>query len=518
MTIDNATSLWGGHTEPTCLLRRIPDVAAGRSEQIAVVDGDRRLTYGELFAWAGRIARLLAKHDVRRADPVAIACPRGAEAVAALLAVTLSGFCYVPLDVEYPRLRLEHMLRDSGARVVLHVGAGLDLDSDAVPVPIPDAVGTTADEVDRSWVAQGDPDLPVYVIYTSGSTGWPKGVTLQHSCLDSVAHWQATFSPAPDLRTAQFAPLNFDVSFQEIFGTLYGGGTLVVVPERLRREPTALLGWLADNRVERLFLPYVALKMLAVAAGFSSAPPDLALVEVNVAGEQLVCSADIRSLFTALPRCRLVNHYGQSESAMVTAHVLDQDPERWPTLPPIGTPLPGCELLVDVADGEDAGELLVAGRPVALGYLGRPELNARRYLDVGPTAHGSTRAFRTGDLVRVHDGQVHFLNRIDDDVKLRGIRISLAEVDAQLMALPEVASAASVVLDGVDGSRALRAAVVLKDPVTPVAEADLIDRLRRVLPEVSVPVSILVVAAMPRTPSGKLDRDAVAVAVRAATT
>ena len=123
---------------------------------------------------------------------------------------------------------------------------------------------------------------------------------------------------------------------------------------------------------------------------------------MNVAGEQLVCTDDIRYLFGRLPRCRLVNHYGQSESAMVSSHLLTGPADRWPTLAAIGTPLPGCELLIDPVDGigDGVGELLVGGTPVALGYLARPELNARRYLDVHATENGSTRLFRTGDLVR----------------------------------------------------------------------------------------------------------------------
>ncbi|MFD9698186.1 AMP-binding protein [Lentzea sp. NPDC059081] len=508
-----ATSLWGEPTEPACLAARIPAVAANHPDRVAVIDGDRVLTYRELLAWAARTAEVLRAHGLRRGDLVAIACPRGADAVAALLAVTLSGCAYVPLDLEYPRLRLEHMLRDSAARLVLHVGETFELDTTATAVRIPEPTGDHAAEPVPPWINTCDPGLPVYVIYTSGSTGWPKGVVLQHSCLDSVAHWQSVFSPEPDLRTAQFAPLNFDVSFQEIFGGLYGGATLVIMPERLRRDPTALLAWLAEHRVERLFLPYVALKMIAVAASFGAPLDELALVEVNVAGEQLVCSDDIRALFTALPRCRLVNHYGQSESAMVTAHVLEGPPDRWPTLPPIGAPLPGCELLVDVEDGEDAGELLVAGRPVALGYLNRPELNARRYTAIAPTGHGHTKVFRTGDLVRLRDGRVHFLTRIDDDVKLRGIRINLAEVDAQLIALPGIASAVTVVVEGAGGTRVLRAAVVLVDGVA-LDEEHTIRRLREALPEVSTPVSITALPSMPTTPSGKLDREAVTASLK----
>ena len=512
MPLDESRSLWGGQADPDCLTDRIMSNVDRFPDRVAVVDDQGELTYAELLAWVADIGAQLRAHGATTGSRVAIACHRSAEAVAALVGVTLAGCTYVPLDMEYPRKRLEHMLADSRARVMLYPETAPDLGSDAAAVRIPARPGAgTPSPPDRSWVAEHDPDLAIYVIYTSGSTGWPKGVELQHSCLDNVARWQADVSPAPDLRTAQFAPLNFDVSFQEIFGTLVGGGTLCVVPERLRRDPVGLLAWLAAQRIQRLFLPFVALQMLAEAAAFTPDADDLVLVEVNVAGEQLVCSDVVRQFFARRPDSRLVNHYGQSESAMVSYHILTGAPASWPMLPPIGVPLPGCELLVDVLepDDGDVGELLVAGLPVSLGYLGQPELNARRYVDIGPTAHGHTRAFRTGDLVRMSESGVRFLNRLDDDIKLRGIRINLAEVEAQLMALPDIAAAVCVVTSGDDRPRALHAAVTVRNPEQPLVEVEVLRRLRETLPAVATPLSILVFDTFPRTPSGKLDRDAV---------
>jgi non-ribosomal peptide synthetase component F len=295
-----------------------------------------------------------------------------------------------------------------------------------------------------------------------------------------------------------------------VLGTLCGGGTLVIVPEPLRRDPFLFLDWLAENRIERLFLPYVALHMLAVAASAQDGELGLALVEVNTAGEQVLCTPPIRALFEALPQARLGNHYGQSESAMVSSYVLPADPAEWPLLPPIGRPLPGCELLVDPSDPDDphTGELLVAGAPVSLGYLDRPELNAERFIEVDRTPHGHTRAFRTGDLVRVDDGLVYFLSRLDHDVKVRGVRVNLLEVEACLMQQPGVATAVCVALELVPGARQLRAAVTL-DPDGP-EPGDLRATLAELLPEASVPASVEVLPGLPRTPSGKIDRDSVA--------
>jgi non-ribosomal peptide synthetase component F len=325
-----------------------------------------------------------------------------------------------------------------------------------------------------------------------------------------MAYWQRNHSVREDLRTAQFAPLNFDIWVQETLSTLGGGGSLVIMPEELRQDPIELLDWLARERIERLFLPCVALHMLATAATATDSLADLALREINTAGEQLVCTPAIRDFFHRLPECGLNNHYGQSESHTVSVHTLTGQSDSWPALSPIGLPLPGCEILLDVAEPGDSrtGELLVAGAPLSLGYLNQPELNAQRYVRVPPTAHGHTRAFRTGDLVRVDNGVMHFLGRIDDEVKIRGFRVNPLEVEACLGKQPGVVEAICVPVDLGAGSRQLRAAVTIAAGDEFDAAAALA-ALREELPWYSIPPSISVLASMPRTPSGKADRAAV---------
>ncbi|MEE1808152.1 AMP-binding protein [Streptomyces sp. BE133] len=500
-------ALWGGPAKPECLLHGLARTAAERSDELALADGSTQLTYAELWAWTADLAATLTGHGVGPGSRVAVTGERSARTVAALLATIAVGATYVPLDSSYPASRLTFMLQDSGAGILLHDGPRPSFAGD---IPTHAIEGPSAGDVSGFQPVACRPDLPVYVIYTSGSTGQPKGVTIQHSCLDNMVTWQRTDSVRPGLRTAQFAPLNFDVCFQEILGTLCGGGTLVIVPETLRRDPFRFLDWLAGNRIERLFLPYVALHMLAVAASAQDGELGLSLVEVNTAGEQMLCTPPIQALFKALPGARLGNHYGQSESAMVSSYVLPADPAEWPLLPPIGRPLPGCELLVDPTDPDDPylGELLVAGSPVSLGYLDRPELNAERFVTVDRTPHGHTKAFRTGDLVRLEDGLVYFLSRLDHDVKIRGVRVNLLEVEACLMQQPGVATAVCVALELVPGSRQLRAAVTL-NPDGP-EPGDLRTTLAELLPAASVPASVAVLGALPRTLSGKIDRDSVA--------
>jgi len=217
-------------------------------------------------------------------------------------------------------------------------------------------------------------------------------------------------------------------------------------------------------------------------------------------------------LVTRLPRTRLVNHYGQSESAMVTSHIMPASVKDWPMLPPIGVPLPGCEVLVDPEDASDphVGELLVAGLPLSLGYLQRPELTADRFRTVDPTPQGHTSVFRTGDLVREKDGVMTYLSRLDSQVKIRGIRIDLAEVDAHLLSQAGIQAAACAIVKTPSGTSKLRAAVTAHAGDPPPDLPAIRHYLRDFLPEASVPVSLTLVPELPRTPSGKIDRDAVA--------
>lgn len=504
------TGLWGGPAQPPCVLTEFERSVRLRPDALAVTDPEHRLTYRELADWIARISALLREAGIVPGDTVAVTGPRGAALVAAAWAVIGAGATYLPLDGNFPQKRLAYMLAESGATLLLQAGPEHE-----VPGPrrimIPEWSETERTAGAGLTFAACAPEAPLYVIYTSGSTGNPKGVAVPHRCIDNMAYWQRQHSPRPDLRTAQFAPMNFDIWFQEVLSTLCGGGTLVIMPEELRQDPIELLDWLAHERIERLFTPCVALHMLATAATAAASLEDLALREINTAGEQLLCTPAIKEFFGRLPNCRLNNHYGQSESHTVSVHTLDGPSDAWPSLAPIGLPLPGCEVLLDTTDSGDGlvGELLVAGLPVSLGYLNQPELTAQRYVQVPPTAYGHTRAFRTGDLARVENGVLHFLGRIDDEVKIRGFRVNPLEVEACLGKLPGVAEAVCVPVTLGAGSRQLRAAVTVAAGERFDAVASLA-ALRDELPWFSVPPSIAVLPALPRKSSGKADRAAVA--------
>jgi len=289
---------------------------------VAVSFNDEHLTYADLNQRSNRLAHYLRSTGVVPGSLVAICMERSMEMVVSVLATLKSGAAYVPLDPEYPKDRLAFMLEDSQAAVLLtQERIRGELDFGSTPVLCVDAswgeISTHSDDNPKNLAT---PEDLVYVIYTSGSTGKPKGVCLPHRCLTNLLYWQLESSHASvGDRTLQFTSLSFDVSFQEIFSTLSSGGSLVLISESTRRDGRALLQYLKQHSVARLFQPFVALQQIAEAACEEHDLPT-SLREVITAGEQLKITTQIASFFERLPGCKLFNHYGPSETHVVTSY------------------------------------------------------------------------------------------------------------------------------------------------------------------------------------------------------
>jgi amino acid adenylation domain-containing protein len=482
------------------------EAAKRRPDGCALQSAETQLSYAHLLERTLALAEQIRQADLRAGDRIAIAAIRSIDTIVAILATVEAGLGYVPLDLNYPADRLQAMLEDAKPRLVLGEASALaqlraavgDFPTLASPAPCADAPHAAA------------PDL-TYVLFTSGSTGRPKGVAMGAAPLRHLIAWHAAHPRlAQAARVLQFAPLSFDVHFQEIFSTLACGGTLVLVPEAQRRDPTQLLAALNDFRIERIFVPYVALQMLADAAR-NHAPT--ALRDVISAGEQLQVTPAIRSLFERLPGSELHNHYGPTESHVVTAFELKGDPAAWPVIPPIGRALPHAKLALlssSVAESDEigtTGELLLGGETLAHGYLGRPELTAERFRN--DVVGMSDRWYVTGDLVRCGaDGIYTYLGRADQQLKVDGFRIEPGEIELAMMAHAGVKDAVVTAPDLPGIGKQLVAHLVLRD-----ADADasrLITQvrahLRASLPEYMVPVRYVTLDRLPTTPSGKIDR------------
>ena len=475
---------------------------------LSVADGSRDpVSYAELVdrveALAGRLRASGAGPD----RPVAVLLDRSVDSVVAMLAAMVAGGAYCPLDGSAPDARLAAVVGALGARVAVadtDTGRRLPAGITIVPPSGPAAPAAPA----RASLA---PDALAYVMHTSGSTGRPKGVAMIHRGLSRLLRWQVD-DGRPGLRTLQFTATSFDVTFQEVLSTLATGGCLVIAPEELRRNPDALLDAIVEHRIQRLFLPYVALQLLAVAAQRRGVVPD-SLEHVVTAGERLLVTPAIRALFAAVPRCRLDNHYGPTETHLVTSLTLPADATTWPAVPPIGAAVGGVvcrvldEKLAPVTD-DDVGELYVGGSCLARGYHGDPALTADRFVADPFALTPGDRLYRTGDLVRAHaDGGFDFVGRTDTQLKVRGFRVEPAEVENALLSHPRVDAAAVGLREVADGVPVL---VAYLQTDGQVAHREVTDHVRGQLPPYMVPTRCVRVERLPRTASGKVDAVALA--------
>ncbi|MEV0230716.1 non-ribosomal peptide synthase/polyketide synthase [Nonomuraea sp. NPDC050786] len=460
-------------------------------DAVAVVDGAISWTYREVDERANRLARLLIdRYGAGPESVVAVALPRSADLVVALLGIVKSGAAYLPIDPDYPAERVALMLED--ATPLLVIG---DLDA---PVPKLDAAGLDGlaggGLTDAERRAPLTPDSPAYVIYTSGSTGRPKGVVVTHRGLAAtVASMSERLGTGPDSRVLQLASPSFDVSVMELLMALTFGGALVIAPPEVRGGDD-LAALLAGRRITHAVIPSATL------ASVPATPlPDLAtlLVGGDVVGPELVERwGDGR---------RMLNGYGPTEATIwATASQAALVPGE---NPPIGTPLRGARVYVLDAGLQPvppgvAGELYVAGDGLARGYLGRPALTSERF--VADPFHAGERMYRTGDLARWRpDGSLDFAGRVDHQVKIRGFRIELGEIEAVLARHPDVERAAVIVREDRPGDKRIVAYLVTaKAPESGPLRAHVAVHL----PEYMVPAAFVVLDELPMTANGKLDR------------
>ncbi|AMO93245.1 D-alanine--poly(phosphoribitol) ligase, subunit 1 [Collimonas fungivorans] len=498
-------------------------------QAVALVCGEQELSYGELNARANRLAHVLIARGVGPEDIVGLCLERSVEMVVSLLGILKAGAAYLSLDPAYPQERLLNMLCAAQPVVLLSdARLGERLHEAGTPLLLWDDEGTQhllaqASVADPSDLDRGrmlNANSPAYVIYTSGSTGKPKGVVMPHKPLMNLVHWQHLGAGlAQPLRTLQFAALGFDVSFQEIFSALCSGSTIVLIDHETRIDFARLLQAVTSMRIERLFLPYVALQALCengLSADVTRLRDEgrLALREVITAGEQLRISPAIADFFRQLPQCRFYNHYGTTENHMATWHMMPQDVDAWPLLPPIGRPIWNNQAYVLDRHLQPApigvvGELYMSGVMLARGYLRRPELTAQSFVAC-PFGPAGSRMYRTGDLALWRtDGELEHLGRADQQLKIRGYRVEPGEVEAALASHEDVAQACVVVHPGQHEGDLRLVGYVMPAPGKDV-EAGIVRRyLAQRLPEHMVPSAIVVVRdQLMLTPSGKIDRKA----------
>lgn len=481
------------------ITRSIAEVIDRLGDHVAVEFGSRRLTYRELGRLARHLVGELSGYGVRRGDLVAVHLDRSGELVVAQLAVLMYGAVLLPLDPEQPAQRIDAVLSDSGARLVLSDDAG--------PVgrvsllPVLDVMTSLAQAPDEVPPLLADAPLEAedgsYALFTSGSTGRPKGVVNTHDGLANRIAWmQDTYRLTVEDRILYKTPVSFDVAIWEWLWPLAAGARVVVADVGAQRDPIAIARTIRDHGVTVAhFLP----SMLRLFTVQSEARGCHTLRQIVCSGEELTPVV----VDEALEICPAVdNLYGPTEAAI--------DVTWWACRPgavktPIGGPIAGVRLRVVDERGELVpvgieGELLIGGVALARGYVNRPGLTARAFVP-DRWADGS-RLYRTGDRVRwLEPGMLEFLGRIDEQLKIRGVRVEPGEVEAVLSAIPGVVECCVIVQH--DERRGPQLAAF----VTGAADPDALRAsLRSALPEVMVPHDITLLEEMPRMSSGKVDR------------
>ncbi|MER6429160.1 amino acid adenylation domain-containing protein [Streptomyces sp900105245] len=482
--------------------------AARTPDAPALLTDDTTVSFAELDARSDRLAHTLRERGIGPGAIVALIADRSPELIAGILAVLKAGAAYLPVDPSYPRSRIDYLLDDSSARLVLHqarfadaAGAtpGIDLDDEASYAADSGPVAPSA--------AAGD---AAYVIYTSGSTGRPKGVLVEHrSAVNRLTWMQRAYPIALGDVLLQKTSVSFDVSVWELFWWSFTGAALALPAPGAEKDPAALLAVIEKHRVTTVhFVPSMLTMFLGHLARFGDGTELGTLRQVFTSGEALNPTQS-EKFAELVPGARLVNLYGPTEATVDVTHQPVAGLAHLARLP-IGRPIDNVRLYVLDAEGRRSavgvpGELHIGGVGVARGYLGRPELTAEKFVTGAAVraATGEERLYRTGDRARLlPDGTLDYLGRVDLQVKVRGFRVEPGEIEERLRAHDQVRDAAVVAVD--DGwQTSLRGFVVLDGEVS---ETALKEHIREELPEYMIPGRVLVLEQLPLTPNGKLDR------------
>ena len=492
--------------------------AAARPDSPAVVMDGVTLTYGELEARSNRFARSLVSHGVRRGDRVGLWLPKSPEAVVALYGVMKAGAAYVPVDPHAPPARLAYIARDCAVaglvttsdRAALldeafgndapmralwfvdrHEGAGAPRVAGLPGVPW----SALAQENDAAFAGPALDDDLAYILYTSGSTGEPKGVMLSHRNARAFTDWAAEqFALTASDRVANHAPFHFDLSTFDLFSTASAGAALYPVSPRIFSFPAAVAKQWASDRLSVWYCTPSSLILMLTRGGLEKL--DLSALRVLLFAGEVFPIKYLRQLMALAPQARFVNLYGPTETNVCTWFEVPGSPDDDTPLP-IGKACPFDEALVldealKLVPEGGVGELWIRGASVMHGYWGKPERTALSLQSVELAPGITDHAYRTGDLVRQRaDGNLEFLGRRDHQVKTRGYRVELGEIETRLNLHPGVEEAV----------------VVLKAGAGLTAD-DLKQHCAGTLPRYMVPETIEFRAQLPRTSSGKVDRRA----------
>ena len=479
------------------------------ADDCCIISGDTYHTYSQIEDKVSEVYHNIIK-QASNENIIGVSTSRGIDQLIFVLAILKAGKAYLPIDFNHPKNRVLNIIINSQLNFCLTTKAETNL---AKKLGLHSLSNDNIQLASNLKKQESMSKNTAYIIYTSGSTGEPKGVCVGQEATINLITWQNKNSKAiKGWKTLQFTPLSFDVSFQEIMTTLSTGGTLVLINEEQRLDMVALIKLIEHHSINRLFLPFVALQALAEAAVSINLFPS-SLKEIMTAGEQLKITPHISDFFKSLNSCLLFNQYGPTEcNVIVTQLKLDDNPEKWPALPTIGKPIENTSAYIldkqqQLVQKGEIGELCIAGKSLAEGYLNNEVLTKEKFLVLKLLDIPETRMYRTGDIARyLPDGNIEFLGRDDEQVKISGHRIELGEVEIALNTLPFIKNA--VVIASTHLSEQAQLIAYLQSNDTSQDIPNFREQVSTVLPDYMLPTYYIWVEDFPMTSSGKVNKKA----------
>jgi amino acid adenylation domain-containing protein len=485
--------------------------AENTPDSIAVAYHENALSYNELNIRANRLAHLLIKNGISSDKVVAIYLERSVDMIVGVLAILKAGGAYLSLDPHYPAERLQFMLQDSESEIIL---TQKKLANEAF---LENKNIMLMDEIEDLLALESGQNIPsilktesvAYIIYTSGSTGKSKGVMMPHQALTNLICWHKE-KVKGKRNVLQFTTLSFDMSFLEIFSALSSGGTLVLISEQERLDVFSFAKIVKQHKVEQLTLSVPFLRVLAESK--INLQHLSTLEEIIVAGEQIKVSLALITFFSQLPKCKLLNYYGPSETHVVTAYEFPNNPANWPSYPPIGRPITHAKILILDENLQQVpigvtGEIYIGGISLSRGYKNRDTLTQEQFITDIYSENPKDRLYRTGDFAKyLPDGNIIFIGRKDEQVKISGFRIELKEIEAHIAQYTGVKDAVVLVKTNATMQKHLEAFFVSEFAINDQYIEQLRSFLKSQLPAYMVPTVFNAIPQMPLTPSGKVDK------------
>jgi amino acid adenylation domain-containing protein len=488
------------------------DSAVRSPHATAVSCEGQQLTYQELESRSNQLASHLSNNGAGPDVVVGICVERSIDMAVSVLGVLKAGAAYLPLDRDYPSERLQFMLADAQASILLmHSKLQFEMGPSFRPktlVYIDSNREQICSESGAFRACHVDSDNLAYIIYTSGTTGKPKGACLPHRVITNLIGWQANGRPCP-ARTLQFASLSFDVSVFEMFSAWACAGELIICPSSYRNDLAELARFIVSAGIELTILPVAILQRLAEEMDRL----DLAnccLRDIISTAERLQVTPALARLLERLPRCALHNYYGPSETNVATGKKLGSGPRSWTDAPSIGRPIPDTQAYILDQHLQPLpvgvpGELYLAGSCLGRGYWNRADITAERFPPNPFVAQWGSRMYRTGDLARwLSDGNIEPIGRVDHQLKVRGFRVEPAEVEATLAHYPAVHNSLVIAVGHLAAEKRL-VAYVAASSVDAVRRRELRAFLAQRLPEYMIPSAFVIVDCLPLDPNGKID-------------